>query len=181
MAIQAAIQKSSTDGMGWDMDAELNRADGLTIIVRIVGCVELSDGRPVRTVGILQDITERKRIENEARQAKITADAANQAKSDFLANMSHEIRTPVNAVIGMTHLALRAEPVAKQRGYLEKIDTAAHSLLLIMNDILDFSKMEAGKLALEQITFPLDEMLNNVLDIVSQKAEQKRFGAHRGR
>ena len=171
--IREAIVTSSTGGAGWDLDLDLIRADGQQVAVRVVGTAERADGAPVRLVGILQEITDRKRAEDELRQAKMAADAASQAKSDFLANMSHEVRTPVNGIIGMTHLALRAQPVAQQRGYLEKIDTAAHSLLRIMNDILDFSKMEAGKLNIECIAFSLDEMLKNVLDIVSQKAEQK--------
>ena len=171
--IREAIAASSQGGTGWDLDLQLTRADGREVAVRVVGSAELADGVPVRLVGILQEITERKRAEDELRRARVAADAANQAKSDFLANMSHEVRTPVNGIIGMTHLALRAQPVPQQRNYLVKIDTAAHSLLRIMNDILDFSKMEAGKLDLEQIAFSLDEMLKNVLDIVRHKAEQK--------
>ncbi len=100
---------------------------------------------------------------------------ANRAKSDFLANMSHEIRTPVNAITGMVHLALRANPDTKQRTYLTKIDTAAQNLLGIMNDILDVSKIEAGKVTLERIAFSLDEVLRNVRDIVGGKAEQKNL------
>jgi PAS domain S-box-containing protein len=173
VAIDAVIRRSATEGAGWDLDVELNRRDGSVVAVRTVGSAELAGGKPVRLVGILQEITERKRVEVELRQAKLAADAASQAKSDFLANMSHEVRTPVNGIIGMTHLALRAQPLPQQRNYLVKIDTAAHSLLRIMNDILDFSKMEAGKLSLESITFSLEEMLKNVLDIVGQKAEQK--------
>jgi two-component system, sensor histidine kinase and response regulator len=101
------------------------------------------------------------------------AEEASRLKSDFLANMSHEIRTPMNAIIGMTYLALRAGPSPQQRGYLTKIDTAAQSLLGIINDILDYSKIEAGKLELEHIIFSLDNVLRNLKDIVSQKAEAK--------
>ncbi|HET6218017.1 MAG TPA: response regulator [Acidobacteriaceae bacterium] len=124
-------------------------------------------------VGLVRDITERKGAEEISRQARRAAEAANRTKSDFLANMSHEIRTPMNAIMGMTYLAQRANPTPQQQRYLTKIGNASQSLLSIINDILDFSKIEAGKLELEHITFSLDEVLRNLIDIVGQKAEEK--------
>jgi signal transduction histidine kinase/DNA-binding response OmpR family regulator len=107
--------------------------------------------------------------------AKHAAEAATQAKSDFLANMSHEIRTPMNAILGMTHLALKTNPSPKQADYLNKIKAAAQALLGIINDILDTSKIEAGKLHLETIDFRLEEVLDSVSTIVSQKAQDKNL------
>jgi two-component system, sensor histidine kinase and response regulator len=124
-------------------------------------------------VGLVRNITERKRAEDMSRQAKAAAEAANRTKSDFLANMSHEIRTPLNAILGMTYLAQRANPTPRQQGYLTKIGIAGQALLGIVNDILDFSKIEAGKLEAEHIAFSLDEVMNNVVDMVSQKAQEK--------
>ena len=106
--------------------------------------------------------------------AMLRAEAATRMKSDFLANMSHEIRTPMNAIIGMSRLALMADPNPKQRNYLSKILGAGEHLLGIINDILDFSKIEAGKLALENVPFSLDEMLDHLSTLAAVKTDAKR-------
>ena len=124
-------------------------------------------------VAWLTDIADFKRIQDELTAAKERAEEAAKAKSQFLANMSHEIRTPMNALLGMAHLALKTELTTKQRGYLEKIDVSAKSLLEIINDILDFSKIEAGRLRLESARFDLSEILRAVIGIESYKAIEK--------
>ena len=107
------------------------------------------------------------------RARRLAAESTSQAKSAFLANMSHEIRTPMNAVMGMTLLALRADPPPKVRDYLQKIQSSSRHLLGVINDILDISKLEAGKVALEQVEFDLEQMLDDVVSVISEKAASK--------
>ena len=106
--------------------------------------------------------------------AMLRAEASTRMKSDFLANMSHEIRTPMNAIIGMSRLALMAEPNPKLRNYLSKIQGAGEHLLGIINDILDFSRIEAGKLTLEEVPFDLNEMLEHLASLTAIKTDAKR-------
>jgi two-component system sensor histidine kinase/response regulator len=105
--------------------------------------------------------------------AKEQAEAANQAKSDFLVRMSHEIRTPLNAVTGLTNIVLKSELTAEQRDYLNKVQIASNNLLEVINDILDFSKVEAGRLELTHAPFDLDQVLEQLADLFSNRVAQK--------
>lgn len=102
--------------------------------------------------------------------AMAAVEASSLAKSTFLANMSHELRTPMNAIIGMTELALRQGPPPKLGGQLNNIRNASRHLLNIINDILDLSKIEAGRLALEKKTFTLAEVRDNLMCLIDNRA-----------
>ena len=132
-------------------------------------------GKVSGLVGIDRDITRRKRSEEDLRQARQAADAANRAKSDFLANMSHEIRTPLNAVIGITDLLLDGDLGQVHRDYLEIIRDSGESLMVVINDILDFSKIEAGRLELESKSFHLPDVIRNATKAFVLRAQEKEL------
>lgn len=142
---------------------------------------------------IARDISERKKAEEELMLhrnhlqelinaqtsdliiARDKAEDANRAKSDFLSTMSHEIRTPINAILGMTYLALKSKLTDKQKNYLDKAYQSGQHLLHIVNEILDFSKIEKGKLKIEYIDFRLDDLIKNVTNIIGDSAARKNL------
>lgn len=177
------------------LDKRYIRKNGSVVWARLtVSLVRSADhSRQSYAIAIVEDITEKKRTElelaayrdeleemvrertEELRGALQIAEAATVARNEFLANVSHELRTPMNAVIGLTHLALGTDLNPRQREYLSKIRGAARDLLGLLNDLLDFSKMEAGRIELESVPFHLDRLLDSVLDLVSIRATEKNL------
>lgn len=157
-----------------------------TAIIKIVGSIisVVAGFLIVSLYWILKlrkEVEKRKRIEAELKLAKEEAEQANSVKSAFLARMSHEIRTPLNAITGMTYIIKKTDLTTTQKLYLDKISRAARDMLSIINDILDFSKIEAGKVEMERISFNLDEVLEQMVNLVSFKIEEQNieFSVHK--
>lgn len=198
-ATYVAIREALAQGKTWSGEFINRRKNGSVYYeLASIAPIRQSDGKITHYLASKEDITELRHIQTEleqhrdhleelvaARSAQITllnqqlrlraeeAEAADQAKSQFLANMSHEIRTPMNAIIGLSHLALGMELTPKQQDYLHKINSAGEHLLAIINDLLDLSKIEAGKLTLEETRFTVAHLVQEVTDIVSQRAKAK--------
>ncbi len=124
----------------------------------------------------LRETLEQIEIQNvELDLAKRKAQEANQVKSEFLANMSHELRTPLNGVIGFTRQLMKTPLKENQRDYLDTIEKSANNLLSIINDILDFSKLEAGRMVLEEIPFPLRDSIAEIMTLLAPSAHDKKL------
>ena len=151
---------------GQQVEAErtMRRRDGSTFLARLLAQA-VDPAHPSRggTIWIIEDITERRRVEDQLAQAKDEAQAASRAKSAFLANTSHEIRTPLNGLLGLGRLAQQPDiSDAQRRDYLNQMMDSAESLSGLISDILDLSKIEAGRLTLETQPFSLRELLASI-------------------
>ena len=111
-------------------------------------------------------------------ESKVKAEQATASKSMFLANMSHEIRTPMNGIIGLIELAQQQEISPTVRGYLDKASYSGQILLSVINDILDFSKIEAGELKIEEVSFSLHSLFDNLIAVIALRAKEKNLSVH---
>ena len=155
--------------------------DGTQLDVSItLSPIYSTDGKVIGASKTIHDITEQKNAQHQLeqlnqalRERTSQAEAANRTKSEFLANMSHEIRTPMNAILGLCYLLEKQSLQPSPRDMVQKIQSAARSLLNIINDILDFSKIEAKRLEIRHQPFQLDSVLNNLASIMSTAVGNK--------
>lgn len=158
------------------LSLHIKRADSTaskTIYLIVFGSVSSFFIVVAAVLMIRRDVKKRMEIEKDLREAKLSAEEANRAKSDFLANVSHEIRTPMNAIIGMADLLSETPLNEEQKKYVEVFRRAGDNLLSLINDVLDLSKVEAGKLELEQINFDPGKVIKNVVEMLGVRAREK--------
>jgi|TARA_B100000929_G_scaffold7974_1_gene6661 signal transduction histidine kinase len=114
-------------------------------------------------------------LNKELVESKLRAEQATASKSIFLANMSHEIRTPMNGIIGLIELAQQQPMSSTMRSYLDKAAYSSQILMTVINDILDFSKSEAGKLEIEEVSFSLHSLFDNLIAVIALRAQEKNL------
>jgi PAS domain S-box-containing protein len=166
-AIQAAPQAISQR-----QESKMLRRDGSIFPAEnSVWSTETDEGYTINA--FIRDISERHQTQEALVLASERAIEASRMKSEFLANMSHEIRTPMNGVLGMTSLLRETDLDAEQREFTETIYQSAEALLTVINDILDFSKIEAGRVELETVDFDVRALVEDVGELMSEKAHSK--------
>lgn len=176
-AVDAAYSESLREGReSYEIEHRVVR--GGTGEVRIVHekCHHVRDGlgRVVKSIGMVQDITERRKAETELLKATREAEAANRAKRDFLSKMSHEIRTPLNAILGFSQLMRRdPEATGTQQQRLDIINRSGEHLLELINEVLEISRIESGRLTPHKEAFDLHNMLEDLERMFKAKAEAK--------
>ena len=159
----------------WSAEYRFRRADGSYANIFDRGYILRDrEGRGVRMIGSMMDMTERQREMELARSRDAALESA-RLKSQFLANMSHEIRTPMNSIIGMTDILINTELTSEQREFVEIVRMSGESLLTIINDILDFSKIEAGKLQFEMLDFEPRSTVEEVIMLLVEPVHSKKL------
>ena len=156
----------------------VHRKAGKSVKVKkmLVAAIDLRLGRVcVARMDVTDSVEEERRSKQAIEQALAAAERANRAKSEFLSNMSHDIRTPMNAIIGMTSIALdNMEDAAQVKSCLQKIDTSGKHLLSLINNVLDMSKIEAGRMVIGRELIALDSFISGLLTAVELQAEGKQ-------
>ena len=168
--------KNTGEGLlvGRTLEIEARRKNGSKFPVELsISATKMNDSW--YSIGIIRDITERRRSERDIVEASEAAENASRTKSEFLANMSHEIRTPLNTVIGATGLLSETNLDNEQMKLVEMMHSSGESLLALINDILDISRIEAGKITLEEIPFNLNDLLKKICDTLSVRSSKKNL------
>ncbi len=163
----------------FDTEARVRRRDDSYVWVRTRAVARTnSEGRAVRFVGSIVDISDRKDSETILIEGSSRIAEAAKAKEAFLATMSHEIRTPLNGVLGMATLLADTPLNDEQRDYIRLIRASGDTLLRLINDVLDYSKIEAGHMTLESASVEIVTLVEETFELVADKAREKKLALY---
>jgi PAS domain S-box-containing protein len=171
--LSAAFTKCLESGTPYDLTLPFITRKGRALWVRTLGRALVENGKTVRIVGTLQDITTQKTAELALEDARAKAEIASKAKSSFIAVMSHEIRTPLTGILGMADLLLTEQLSPHQKSLVERLLRSGRVLLDLINDVLDFSKIEANKLSLDCVPFNPADIFQSVRELLEPIAAEK--------
>ncbi len=173
-SIRNYIQAGNDELINKRVETSVNRKNGSIVYIELT-IIAIKIKGDYLFNAFFRDITNKKIIDNEIREAKVIAEKSAKAKSVFLSNMSHEIRTPLNVILGLTSILQKSDFRDPQMDHknLDGIQFSAENLLVLINDILDFSKIEAGKLTLHNTDFNLQELITNISRGFRIKADEK--------
>ena len=171
---QAEWERHLQTGEPYRVEHRIKRSDGVVVWAFTTSeYFEDEQGRPLRLVGAMQNITARRAAEAEVARSRDAAEAANRAKSEFLANMSHEIRTPLNGVMGVAGALTRTEMSSEQREMVGLIESSAQTLEGLLSDVLDLARIESGRLELRAERFDLAGCLRQTAALFAPPAQAK--------
>jgi len=159
-------------GGGNPVELRWRHSDGRWLLIDCIAR-PLAESQPPALVVNARDITERRAMEDELRQARDAAEQASRIKSQFLATVSHEIRTPMHAILGMAELLQQSTLNGAQQSYVRTFQAAGRHLLNLIDDILDFSRIEAGGLQLAEHSFHLHHLLEEIAGLLGPQAQAK--------
>jgi len=168
-ALKTARKHGTFESLGWRLRQDGSRFFANVIITALTD----SSGAPRGFAKVTRDITEQRKWQEELQQARDSAVAGSQYKSEFLSHMSHEIRTPLNGIIGMTEILMRSDLTQSQYKFASAIKDSSNALMTVINDILDFSKIEAGKLLLETLDLEPVSLVESVAELLAAQAREK--------
>ena len=176
MQVVEAINLLRVEGKILDEEFRIHLPDGKERWIRAQAFpVYDEEGVRVRVVGVAEDITERKAIQNALMTAKQDAEMASQAKTEFLTNISHELRTPLNGILGMLQLTRDTSLTGEQADYISTAISSSKVLLNVINDILNIAQIEAGKFILHEQPFSVHEIMETIFKFFTHATESKNI------
>ena len=175
--LSKALDDAARTGSDVNMELQLRTYKGNLIWVHVFGEViwqgEGAKRKPWTIRGAFQNITDRRRVEEEIRRAKEVAESASKAKGEFLSNISHEIRTPLNAVVGLAYILKQSKLDSSQLEFVEKLENAGRGLIDLVSGVLDVSKIEAGAMELEKRPFSARHLMDSLADLMTGAVADK--------